>query len=251
MGSRAQDGLDSRLRAARERRGLNREALAFHSGVSWSAIAQVEAGRRTHLRPGTLQALARALGVTIDYLVSGGTAPAPMLSHRALLYSSDAELAAAAGAFLARAVELCEPALAVTTAANIALLRKRLGPAAAEVEFAQRDRWYTTAAAGLRAQLAFVRRSLDAGAAWAWIVAEPPCVDATNSDPLPWVRYEAVINLAFGPEPVSILCVYDTRTVGEAVLRGVRATHPDILAPPEAAVHSGDYADPVGTLLEP
>ena len=40
MGSSAKNGLDTRLKAARRRRGLNREALAFHSGVSWSAIAQ-------------------------------------------------------------------------------------------------------------------------------------------------------------------------------------------------------------------
>ena len=55
-----------------ERLGWTREALAFHSGLSWSAIAQVESGRRTNLRPSTLAALSRPLGVSIDYLVDGG-----------------------------------------------------------------------------------------------------------------------------------------------------------------------------------
>jgi transcriptional regulator with XRE-family HTH domain len=249
MGSSAQNGLDTRLRAARQRRGMNREALAFQSGVSWSAIAQVETGRRTHLRPGTLQALARTLGVTIDYLVTGGAAPAPMLSHRALLYSTDAEFAARGAAFLAQAADRSEPALAVTTDGNIALLRERLGSAAAEVEFADCDGWYTTPTAGIDAQLAFVRRSLEAGAPWAWILAEPPC-KASSSDVSVWTRYEAVINLAFGPEPVSILCAYDTRTAGDLVLSGVRTTHPQIIER-DGPVRCDDYADPVGTLLEP
>ena len=249
MGS-TQNGLDARLKAARERRGLNREALAFHSGVSWSAIAQVESGRRMHLRPGTLQALAGALGVTIDYLVTGGPPAGPMLSHRALLYDSEAELAAVATEFLAQAAARSEPALAVTSAANIALLRRRLGREAAGVEFAERDRWYATPSAGIRSHLAFVRRSVQAGAAWAWIVAEPPPVKAASPDLAAWTRYEAVMDLALGPEPASILCAYDTRSVAEQLLSRVRATHPDIVAP-AGPVRNGDYSDPVGTLLEP
>ena len=244
------NGLDTRLKAARRRRGLNREALAFHSGVSWSAIAQVEAGRRTHLRPGTLQALAGALGVTIDYLVVGGRAAAPMLSHRALLYATDAEFVEAATPFLAQAVERSEPALAVMTDANTALVRERLGPAAAQVEFAERDGWYTTPAAGLEASLAFLHRSLEAGAPWVSILGEPPCVSAAGSDLPAWTRYEAVLNLAFGAEPVSILCPYDTRTAGEQVLAGARATHPCLLEPPDS-VPSRDYVDPVDMLLDP
>src|ERR1700761_4783343 len=73
-----ESGIGSRLRAARERLGLSREALAFHAGISWSAIAQVESGRRSQLRPSTLLALATALGLTIDYLVSGRYASTAM-----------------------------------------------------------------------------------------------------------------------------------------------------------------------------
>src|SRR5438445_8615473 len=90
MGSSAQNGLGARVRAARQRRGWSREALAFHSGISWSAIAQVESGRRTNVRPSTLHALALALGVTIDYLVAGRSVAAPMMEHQALLYATDA-----------------------------------------------------------------------------------------------------------------------------------------------------------------
>ena len=105
MASRAHNGIGTRVKTARQRRGWNREALAFHSGISWSAIAQVEAGRRTNLRPATLRSLAQALGVTIDYLVTGGRAAPAMLSHQALLYGSDSEFVDTAAPFLAEGVE--------------------------------------------------------------------------------------------------------------------------------------------------
>src|SRR3984893_10169340 len=87
----ASDGIGHRVRAARERLGWTREALAFHAGISWSAIAQVESGRRRNLRPSTLAALSRPLRVSIDYLVDGGQSPATMLEHSAFPYRADDE----------------------------------------------------------------------------------------------------------------------------------------------------------------
>ena len=55
--------LGESLKAARARAGWSREALAYHSGVSWSAIAQIESGRRNDVRLSSLSALAEALGV--------------------------------------------------------------------------------------------------------------------------------------------------------------------------------------------
>ena len=121
-------GIGSRVRAARERLGWTREALAFHAGVSWSGIAQVESGRRTNLRPSTLGALSRALGVSIDYLV-GSALPPRMLEHSVFQYRADDEFQATIGSFLADGVERSEAVLAVTTAPNIELLREHLGEA--------------------------------------------------------------------------------------------------------------------------
>ena len=42
MGGVAASRIGHSLRAARARAGFTREALAYHSGVSWSAIAQIE-----------------------------------------------------------------------------------------------------------------------------------------------------------------------------------------------------------------
>src|SRR5438477_4431114 len=139
-----------RVRTARDRLGWTREALAFHSGISWSAVAQVESGRRTNLRPATLAALARALGVSIDYLVSGGTTAPVMLKHCALPYASGDEFVSVAGPFVKEAIGRSEPVLAVTTKRNRNLLEKWLGDDAGYVEFADRAGWYRTPAAALK-----------------------------------------------------------------------------------------------------
>src|SRR5580693_43557 len=85
------------VRAARGRLGWSRETLAHESGLSWSAITQIETGRRSDVRVSSLVALAGALGVSLDYLALAGGEPAsepgPMLSHRAFMYRSENELA--------------------------------------------------------------------------------------------------------------------------------------------------------------
>ena len=78
----------------------------------------MERGRRVNLRPGTLSALAHALGVSIDYLVDGAASP-PILEHRALLYETDEEFLGVAATFLGGAAELAEGAIAVTSPARI------------------------------------------------------------------------------------------------------------------------------------
>ena len=229
MGSSAQDGLGTRLRSARQRRGWNREALAFHSGISWSAIAQVEAGRRTNVRPSTLYSLALALGVTIDYLVAGRSAAAPMMEHRALLYATDAEFIDAAGSFLTEALDRSEPALAVTTKHNIGLLRERLGPRAHGVQFFENSGWYRTPVAAFKRYLAFLDIELGSAAPWVRIIGEPVHTRRLGPERRSWTQYEALLNVALGAEPVTLLCPYDTRRLDRQVLTDARATHPHLV----------------------
>jgi transcriptional regulator with XRE-family HTH domain len=229
---------------------LTREALAFHSGLSWSAIAQVEAGRRTNVRPHTLQSLARALGVTIDYLVSGGGAPTPMLVHRALLYSTESEFLDVCVPFLTQGVERGEAVLAVTTEANLALLRGRLGRAARAVELAERDGWYCTPMTAVHQYREFLTRKLDSGAAWVRILGEPPrSMRPKGKSPLS-ARYESMLNLVFTSEPVSVLCPYDKRELGDEIQGQATVTHPETVGP-NGTVGSPNYADPLELVLEP
>src|ERR1700693_2957257 len=94
-------GIGARVRAARERLAWTREDLAFRSGLSWAAIAQVESGRRTNLRPATLSALSRAFGVSIDYLVGGAPSRPTMLKHSVFPYHSEIQFRTTGGAYLA------------------------------------------------------------------------------------------------------------------------------------------------------
>ena len=60
-----------RLKRLRERRGFSQNALAKTSGVAQAVIQRLEAGARDaeHLSVGVARRLARALGVSVDYLI--------------------------------------------------------------------------------------------------------------------------------------------------------------------------------------
>jgi transcriptional regulator with XRE-family HTH domain len=217
-------GIAERVRSARHRAGLSREALAFHSGVSWSAIAQVESGRRTNLRPATLAALARALGVTIDYLVTGAPPHPAMFEHRVLLFESDDQFLAGAVPFLSGVPDRSEAAMAILTQGKIRLLRPHLGADAAEVAFADRRHGYRSPVTALSGFREFAEAAIMGGATWVRILVEPAWSEAAAVARL-WSRYEALANLVFGHSPVSLLCLYDAQRPGASMVEQIHATH--------------------------
>src|SRR5260370_19134201 len=162
------------LRAARARLGWSRETLAYHSGVSWSAIAQIESGRRKDVRLTSLAALADALEVGVDYLIGTTAAMTPpkLLDHRVLTYGSDEEYLAGALPFLAQALERSHVLLAVTTAAQMGLLRDTLDDRSDQVEYADCVDWYRSPNAALDRYRAFVKQRFDEGATRIRIVGE-------------------------------------------------------------------------------
>ena len=114
------------LRSARERAGWNREALAYHSGLSSAAIAQIESGRRQHVRLDSLVALANALAVSVDYLVGGTATVSPrLLEHRVLIYGSDEEYLAFVVPFLVEGITRSDCTLVVTARRRIGQIRRR------------------------------------------------------------------------------------------------------------------------------
>ena len=242
--------IGNRVTAARERLGWNREALAFHSGISWSGIAQVESGRRRNLRPNTLSALAGALGVTVDYLVGGGPASTVMLDHKALLYAADDELANTAGPFLEEGAAASEAVLALTTKENIELLRDQLGPTARRVEFIESATWYTSPASALDNLKAFSAAKLDGGATWIRILGEPIWAGRRDADIRLWTRYESLLNLVFAAWPMTIVCPYDERSVQPEIAAQARVTHPHTVDH-EGTAASTDYPGPGGLILGP
>lgn len=241
-------GIGMRVRAGRDRLGWSREALAFHSGLSWAGIAQVESGRRRDVRSGTLAALATALGVSVDYLVLGRRG-ARMLDHRLSMYGSDEELVAAAAPFLSRAVEHQEPALAVTTRRNISLLRRGVGDAVDAIRFVESSSWHTSPLAALDDLEEFCATAFEQRAAWARVVVQLAWAQWPASAARSWIRLESLLNVAFAHSPVSILCVCDTRSLNTRIERQLSLTHPETSAPGDPA-QSPACTDPRAFLLE-
>jgi transcriptional regulator with XRE-family HTH domain len=243
-----------RVRAARERLGWSREALAFHAEVSWSAIAQVEAGRRTNVRPTTLIALAHALGVTVDYLAEGNPSAPTMLKHSAFSYGTEDQVRSTIGSYLAEGIERSEATLAVTTPANIELLREHLGRDARAVEFADASTWYRTPIAALEAYRAFTDTQLDRGAHWVRVVGEPVFTVTSDADADAdlqlWTRYESLFNLVFSASPMTVVCLYDERCLTPDIVRHARLTHPHVMHDHGTTASAG-YATPERSVLEP
>jgi transcriptional regulator with XRE-family HTH domain len=222
----ANSAIGTSLRAARERRGLSREALAYHSGISWSAISQIETGRRTDVRLSSLSALATALGVPIDHLAGSTAAPPPMLEHRVLIYASDDEFLAAVGPYLREGLERSDALLVVTGPTNLQLVRDHLGNDAAKVELTDATGWYSSPVEALFRYRRFLEDHLDAGSKWVRIVGEPVWAGRSAAEIREWTRYESILNLSFAAAPATIVCPYDARSVPEQVVLDAGCTHP-------------------------
>jgi transcriptional regulator with XRE-family HTH domain len=242
--------LGIRLKATRERRGWSREALAYYSGMSAAAIAQIEAGRRKDIRMSSLLALAEALEVTVDHLIGNRTGgPPALLEHQAFIYGSEEEFLAGAGPFIREGVERKEGPLVVTTAAHIALLRRDLGERAGDVEFVDSARWYATPRAAFDGYRDAINRRRAEGLAWMRMIGEPVWSGSSDEAIRQWIRYESMLNLALAAEPLTLLCPYDERSLPAKVVEAARQTHPTLMQP-AGGVPSGAYKGPEDLLVE-
>lgn len=238
------------VRTARERLGWSREALAYHSGLSWSAIAQIESGRRNDVRLSSLSALAGALDVTVDYLIGTRSTIAPqLLEHRVLTYGTHAEFLAATIPFLLEGIERSHSMLAVTHHEQIELLRDTLGNRSDQVEFADSADWYHSPSAAFNRYRAFVTDKFNAGAPWIRVVGEPVWADRSDAEITAWARYESLINVAFASSPATIICPYDTTTLPEELVENAHRTHPEVAHGSDTTA-SADYRSPEDFLLE-
>ena len=215
--------IGQRVATAREHRGMTREALATRSGMSWSAITQIETGRRRNPRADTLAALARALRVPADYLLAADPFDHAVIGHYALLYNGPRDFTAKAGPFVAEGVASGEPTLVVSTSANRSALRRHLGAAAKSVEFADSGRWYRSPLTAFRGYRDYAARELHGGAAWLRILGEPKW--SAEHPPEDWARYEALLDLAFAHLPVTIACPYDEASLAPEIVELARAAH--------------------------
>jgi transcriptional regulator with XRE-family HTH domain len=236
---RRTEAIGARVRASRKRRGYSREELAVRAGLSWSAIAQIESGRRANVRPATLAGLADALGVNIDYLVAGAGVR-PLLVHRAAVYEGEAGFADVVGRMLAEGAEAGEKTVAVLAPGRVEIAREVLGSADGEVHFCEAAEIYKHPVAAVTRFGEILGEHLASGAPWVRLVGEPPLAGGPASE---WVRCEALLNLAFAAWPVTMICGYDSAVVGEDGIRDAHATHPETVSAAGLAA-SESYSDP-------
>lgn len=217
------------LRSTREHLGWSREALAYRSGLSWTAIAQIESGRRQEVRLSTLLALADALGVSVDYLARGGAgAPPKLLRHSVLIYGTDEEYVTTGAAFLLEGVARGERVLAVTGRRQIGLLRDALGNDAPSVDFHDSAEWYRSPIGAIDNYRTHLEDVSGGDALWARALGEPVWAGRSTIELAEWARYESMINLALAATPATVMCPYDARAVPDSVLAGARQTHPEL-----------------------
>jgi transcriptional regulator with XRE-family HTH domain len=241
--------LAASLQSARQRAGWSREALAYHSGLTWSAIAQIESGRRQDVRLSSLRALADALGVTVDYLVgTKATGGAKLLDHRAVMYCAQADFVACVAPFVSEGITRGEALLVVSRSQPVERLRNALGNDARQVEFGDSAEWYRSPVQALTRYRAFVDDQFARGASWVRIVGEPPWEGCSGDEIGAWIRYESLFNLFFASSPVTVVCPYDTQSLPERILAGARHTHPTLAVGASHSANS-EYQEPEAFLL--
>jgi transcriptional regulator with XRE-family HTH domain len=238
------------LKAARERLGWSREALSYHSGVSWSAIAQIETGRRKDVRLSSLVALAEALDVSVDYLIGPPRITPDLLQHRLLSYASEDQFLTGAVPYLVAGVEQAHSVLVVTTPEVTDSLRDTLVDHREQIEFSDWADWYRSPQEALRRYTTFVAEKCTAGATWITVVAEAGWSGQAEAEVDAWARYESLVNLTFASSPATIVCTYDERRHSPDAIAESHQTHPEVLHG-AVAVASEAYRTPADFLLGP
>lgn len=79
-------GWQERIRTTREARGLSQREVAGRAGLSHAALSKLETGQRPRAEAWALLKIARVLGVSLDWLLSG-EGPEPSFDQAAVIAS--------------------------------------------------------------------------------------------------------------------------------------------------------------------
>ena len=174
--------------------------------------------------------------------------PKGAFQHWVCIYDDDQQFLQTAVPFLTEGLDLGEPVLAVTTQANLELLAAALADRSGDVDYAdsaffgrrppQRIAaffryWKARGAAGEGSQPARRVR----------VLAEPVWAGRSTREVRAWTRMEAALNVTLAPTSISMICLYDARTVDHDIIGDALRTHPVQVAG-SLASPSVDYADP-------
>jgi anti-sigma regulatory factor (Ser/Thr protein kinase) len=153
------------------------------------------------------------------------------------MYTDAEEFLAGVGAFLEAGLDDGEPVMAAVPGLRLELLRERFGEAVRYVDMTELGR-------NPGRIIPAVRDWLDGhGDGPARFVGEPIWPGRSAPEAAEGLRHEALLNLAFAGDPVSILCPYDTAALNADVVEDAALTHPQLVCDGHAA-DSDRYTDP-------
>lgn len=147
-------------------------------------------------------------------------------THTALPYATTEEFLAGVLTFVTAGLEHGEPVLAAVPATRIALIRERLDGRDDRVSWADMARLGANPAWIIPRMLDFV--SAHPGRPTRCL-QEPLWAQRTAAERRETLRHEALINVAFAGTPVTILCLYDTEQLGQAVVTSAGRAHPALM----------------------
>jgi anti-sigma regulatory factor (Ser/Thr protein kinase) len=145
--------------------------------------------------------------------------------HEAFLYAGEAEFLDGTTAFVRDGLAAGEPVLVVVGPAKLGRLRRRLGPAAAHVEFldmAEVGRNPARIIPAWRQYLSAHRPGQPVRG-----IGEPIWASHGPDELVEGQHHEALLNVAFADTPgLSLLCPYDVAALAPALIDEARRTHP-------------------------
>lgn len=164
--------------------------------------------------------------------------------HAAFLYQSMDEFLAGVAGFVSAALEEGAQVLAAVPGAKVSVLRDQVG------DRAHRVRWADLAMIGANPAriIPAIRTFTGAFGGRAFCVHEPVWESRTAAERREVLRHEALLNLAFTGEPVTIVCPYDAAKLEPAVIATAQRTHPVVIR--DGRVHSSPEFDTVAVVPE-
>jgi MEDS: MEthanogen/methylotroph, DcmR Sensory domain len=164
--------------------------------------------------------------------------------HQACIYDSDRDFLEMALPFLETGLASGEPALAVTTSANLELLSSALGARGGDVDYADSAYFGRRPPQRVAAFHRYWRQHAGAGeGAQVRVLAEPVWSGRSAREVAAWTRMESALNVALAGTNMFMICPYDTRVTAPGIVAAARRTHPALAEGPQTSP-SPDYADP-------
>jgi hypothetical protein len=175
--------------------------------------------------------------------------------HWACVYDDDQQVLDTVVPFLAAGLAAGQPVLAVTTRANLELIGAALGERAGDVDYAESAFFGRRPPQRVAAFYRYWTRHADARSDGSTgqstgrstgvrILAEPVWAGRSAREVAAWTRMESALNVVLAPASISMICPYDTRTLGPDIVADALRTHPAQITGPDLSP-SPDFIDPV------